>query len=354
MPTKKTTVGKPDAKKPTALPPAAAKATRRPTAKDMKAAAQKLPYPAKQADMKLQPASDLANYRAAGKLQDKIALITGADSGIGRAVAVAFAKEGAHVAIVFNTNVADAEKTKQMVEKENRKCLLLQLDVRDPEQCKHDVRRTSAELGGLNILVNNAAFQMSQPKFEDISEEQIRRTFDTNILGYIWMAQATIPHLKKDDCIINTGSIVGITGIPILVDYACSKAGIHALISGCCAQRARMRSSTLRALRKKSIIGSSLDMSARARISNCERSRSMRSLFSSAIKQLRIFFHFDFEGRFWRFGFFADMRPVAVSHCANVQWIFPVTGFRCVSIQGFRYVLRTRVTMRSSRTSAAT
>ena len=231
MPPKKTTAPAAAAKKPTASAKKAApaKAESRPTAKDMKAAAQKLPYPAKQADMKLQPDSDLANYKAAGKLKDKIAIITGADSGIGRAVAIAFAKEGAHVAVIFNENVEDAEKTKQMVEKEKRKCLLLQMDVRDPEQCKQAVRRTLAELGGLNILVNNAAFQMSQAKFEDISEEQIRRTFDTNILGYIWMAQAVIPHLKKDDCIINTGSIVGITGIPILVDYAASKAGIHAL-----------------------------------------------------------------------------------------------------------------------------
>ena len=229
MTTKKTHPAKaPASKAPTPKAPPA-KTERRPMAKDMKAAAQTLPYPAKQADMKLQPDSDLANYRAAGKLKDKIALITGADSGIGRAVAIAFAKEGAHVAIVFNENLEDAEKTKQLVEKEKRKCLLLQLDVRDPEQCKQAVRRTLAELGGLNILVNNAAFQMSQEKFEDISEEQIRRTFDTNILGYIWMAQAAIPHLRKDDCIINTGSIVGIVGIPILVDYACSKAGIHAL-----------------------------------------------------------------------------------------------------------------------------
>ena len=229
MLTKKPTPAKAVAKKSADSKAAPVKTERRPTAKDMKAAAQKLPYPAKQADMRMQPVTDLANYRAAGKLQDKVALITGADSGIGRAVAIAFAKEGAHVAVVFNTNLKDAEETQQMVEKENRKCLLLQFDVRDPEQCKHAVRRTRAELGDLNILVNNAAFQMSQPKFEDISEEQIRRTFDTNILGYIWMAQATIPHLKKDDCIINTGSIVGITGIPILVDYACSKAGIHAL-----------------------------------------------------------------------------------------------------------------------------
>ena len=231
MTTKKPAPAKPSAKKPAApkTKAAPAKTERRPMATDFKTAAQKLPYPASQADMKLQPDSDLANYRAAGKLQDKVALITGADSGIGRAVAIAFAKEGAHVAVLFNENVKDAEKTKQLVEKEQRKCLLLQLDVRDSEQCKQAVRRTLAELGGLNILVNNAAFQMSQEKFEDISEEQIRRTFDTNILGYIWMAQATIPHLKKGDCIINTGSIVGITGIPILVDYAASKAGIHAL-----------------------------------------------------------------------------------------------------------------------------
>ena len=230
MPPKKTAATPAAPKKPAAAKKAApAKAESRPTAKDMKAAAQKLPYPAKQADMKLQPDSDLANYKAAGKLKDKVAIITGADSGIGRAVAIAFAKEGAHVAVVFNENVEDAEKTKQLVEKEKRRCLLLQMDVRDPEQCKQAVRRTLAELGGLNILVKNAAFQMAQEKFEDIPEEQIRRTFDTNILGYIWMAQAVIPHLQKDDCIINTGSIVGITGIPLLVDYAASKAGIHAL-----------------------------------------------------------------------------------------------------------------------------
>jgi NAD(P)-dependent dehydrogenase (short-subunit alcohol dehydrogenase family) len=228
MTTKKPTSAQSAAKKP-AAPKAAAKPESRPTAKDMKAAAQKLPYPAKQADMKLQPDSDLANYKAAGKLKDKVAIITGADSGIGRAVAIAFAKEGAHVAVVFNENVEDAEETKRLVEKEKRKCLLLQSDVRDAEQCKQVVRRTLAELGGLNILVNNAAFQMAQEKFEDIPEEQIRRTFDTNILGYIWMAQAFIPHLKKDDSIINTGSIVGIVGIPLLVDYAASKAGIHAL-----------------------------------------------------------------------------------------------------------------------------
>ncbi len=231
MPSKKPTATAP--KGPTDGPkpkkPAPSKAPVRPTAKDMKAVAQKLPYPGKQADMKMQPQSDLRAYRAAGKLQDKIALITGADSGIGRAVAVAFAKEGAHVAIVFNENLEDAHQTQAMVEAEKRRCLVLQLDVRDPEQCKQAVRRTVQEFGRLNVLVNNAAYQQAQEKFEDIPEEQIRRTFDTNILGYIWMAQAAIPHLTKGDAIVNTGSIVGITGIPLLVDYAASKAGIHAL-----------------------------------------------------------------------------------------------------------------------------
>ena len=211
-------------KKPTAPAP-----PKRPTAAEMMEHAQQLPYPAKQADMKLQPQSSLAAYRAAGKLEGKVALVTGADSGIGRAVAIAFAKEGADVAILFNENQEDAAETKRLVEQENRKCQVLQLDVRDREQAFQAVRLVRQELGDLNILVNNAAFQASQEKFEDITEAQIRRTFDTNILGYMWMAQAAIPHLKSGDCIINTGSVVGLVGIPILIDYACTKAGIHAL-----------------------------------------------------------------------------------------------------------------------------
>lgn len=211
------------AKKPT--PPTPPK---RPTAEDMEHHRQKLPYPGKQADMELQPQSSLAAYRAAGKLQGKVALITGADSGIGRAVAVAFCKEGANVAILFNENREDAEETQRMCEAEGRRCQLLQLDVRDREQAFQAVRLVQVELGPLNILVNNAAFQMSQEKFEDIPEAQIRRTFDTNILGYMWMAQAVLPHLRSGDCIINTGSIVGQTGNKILVDYASTKAAIHA------------------------------------------------------------------------------------------------------------------------------
>lgn len=214
---------------PTKKTPASPKLPKRPTAKDMEHHRQKLPYPGKQVAMKLQPQSSLAAYRAAGKLEGKVALITGGDSGIGRAVAIAFCKEGADVAILFNENRDDAEQTQQLCAAEGRKCQLLQLDVRDREQAFQAVRLVQGELGPLNILVNNAAFQMSQEKFEDIPEAQIRRTFDTNILGYTWMAQAAIPHLKAGDCIINTGSIIGLTGNKILVDYTCTKAAIHAL-----------------------------------------------------------------------------------------------------------------------------
>lgn len=189
---------------------------------------QKLPYPARQSDMTPQPDSDLSSYKPAGKLQGKVALITGADSGIGRAVAVAFALEGADVAILYNENDDDAQATRAMVEAKQRRCLVIRSDVRDAGACREAVRQTVGTLGGLNVLVNNAAYQMAQKKFEDITEEQFRRTFETNIFGYFHMAQAALPHLKDGDAIINTGSIVGMTGIPILIDYSASKGAIHA------------------------------------------------------------------------------------------------------------------------------
>ena len=189
---------------------------------------QKLPYPAKQSDMDPPPDSDLSNYRPAGKLRDKVALVTGADSGIGRAVAIAFAMEGADVAILYNENDGDAAETKRLVEEKGRRCLVLRHDVRDSAQCREAVEKTVAELGRLNVLVNNAAYQQSQKRFEDITEEQLRRTFDTNILGYFFMAQAALPHLTAGATIINTGSIVGMTGLAILVDYTATKGAIHA------------------------------------------------------------------------------------------------------------------------------
>ena len=188
---------------------------------------EKLPYPAKQSDMKRQPDSDLSNYKPAGKLTGKVALITGADSGIGRAVAMAFAMEGAKVAIVYNENDDDANETKRLCEEKGGECLVIKSDVRYRQMCFDAVEKCVAEYGGLNILVNNAAFQKVQKKFEDIEEEDLRRTFETNIFGYFFMAQAALPHLRAGDAIVNTGSIVGRVGHPMLVDYTSTKGAIH-------------------------------------------------------------------------------------------------------------------------------
>lgn len=196
------------------------------TAEEMKG--QTLPYPAKQSDMDIQPQTDLSQYKAAGKLQDKVAIITGADSGIGRAVAIGFAKEGADVAIVYNVNESDAETTKKMVEETGRKCLVIKADVRSKEACFDAVKQCVDTYGKLNILVNNAAYQHVEEKLEDITEENLRRTFDTNILAYFFMAQAALPHLKNGDSIVNSSSIIGLTGLPILVDYTATKAAINA------------------------------------------------------------------------------------------------------------------------------
>ena len=199
----------------------------RPTAEEIPG--QKLPFPASQSDMTPAPDSNLSQYRAAGKLQGKVAIITGADSGIGRAVAVAFAMEGADVAIAYLAEDTDAQETKRMVEAKGRRCLVLRKDVRSSAECREIVEATVAEYGKLDILVNNAAFQMAQAKPEDITDEQFRRTMETNLFGYFFMVRESLPHLKKGAAIINTGSIVGQVGNPILIDYTMTKGGIHAL-----------------------------------------------------------------------------------------------------------------------------
>lgn len=200
---------------------------RRPTPDEI--SGEQLDYPASQADMELQPDSDLSNYSPANKLMDKVAIITGGDSGIGRAVAIAYAMEGADVAIVYLHSDGDAEKTRELVEARGRQCLVIKADVRDSKACRTVVEKTVAKFGGLNILVNNAAYQMVQEKFEDVTEDQFRRTLETNVFGYFYMIKAAVPHLKENDTIVNTGSIVGKIGKPFLIDYAASKGAIHSM-----------------------------------------------------------------------------------------------------------------------------
>jgi NAD(P)-dependent dehydrogenase (short-subunit alcohol dehydrogenase family) len=168
-------------------------------------------------------------YKAAGKLAGKTALITGGDSGIGRAVATLFAREGADVAIVYlPQEQSDAEETRQVIEAEGRRALLVPGDVTDPAFCRAAVERTVRELGKLDILVNNAAYQNAQQSIEEISDEQFDHTFKTNIYGYFRMAKAAVPHLKSGSAIINTGSITGLQGSKTLIDYSATKGAIHA------------------------------------------------------------------------------------------------------------------------------
>jgi len=168
-------------------------------------------------------------YRAAGKLEGKVALITGGDSGIGRAVAVLYAREGADVAIVYlPEEQPDAEETGAAVEAEGREALLISGDVTDAKFCAQAVKRTVKELGGLDILVNNAAVQQNRKSLDDVTEEQWDYTFKVNIYGYFHMVKAALEHLKRGSVIINTGSITGLEGSKELVDYSSTKGAIHA------------------------------------------------------------------------------------------------------------------------------
>jgi NAD(P)-dependent dehydrogenase (short-subunit alcohol dehydrogenase family) len=168
-------------------------------------------------------------YKGAGKLKGKVALISGGDSGIGRAVAVLFAREGADVAIMFlPEEERDANETRNAIESEGQRALLLPGDVTDPDYCEQCVDKTIAELGALDVLVNNAAFQKNKESIEEIDYAQLERTFRTNFFGYFYMAKAAVPRMKKGACIINTGSITGLEGEKTLIDYSATKGAIHA------------------------------------------------------------------------------------------------------------------------------
>jgi NAD(P)-dependent dehydrogenase (short-subunit alcohol dehydrogenase family) len=196
----------------------------------------KPPFPAQhqskpglESELEPRPRYEAPAYRGSGKLKGRTALITGGDSGIGRAVAVLYAREGADVAIVYLAEEqSDAEETRDAVEAEGMRCLLIPGDVRDARFCARAVERTVDEFGRLDVLVNNAAFQQHQESIEDISDEQFERTFRTNIYGYFFMARAAIPHLRKGSAIVNTGSITGMQGSKELLDYSATKGAIHA------------------------------------------------------------------------------------------------------------------------------
>lgn len=189
---------------------------------------QHLEKPGLEADMELKPQFMAPAYKGSGKLEGMSALITGGDSGIGRAVAVLFAREGADVAILYLNEDRDAEETRRYVESEGRRCLLMSGDVKDAACCRDAVEKTVQAFGKLDILVNNAAFQAHAYSLEDLTEERFDETLRTNIYGYFHMAKAAVPHLKRGACIINTGSVTGLQGSEKLLDYSASKGAIHA------------------------------------------------------------------------------------------------------------------------------
>ncbi|HEY0461484.1 MAG TPA: SDR family oxidoreductase [Pyrinomonadaceae bacterium] len=191
--------------------------------------AQQQPKPGIEAEMTPKPEFLAPKYKGSGKLEGKAAIITGGDSGIGRSVAVLYAREGADVAIVYlPEEEVDAKETARHVRNEGKKCLLIPGDVKDSKFCEEAIQKTVDEFGKLNVLVNNAAFQQHRQSPEDISDEQFEKTFRTNIFGYFYMARAALKHLKEGGAIVNTGSITGLEGNKELLDYSSTKGAIHA------------------------------------------------------------------------------------------------------------------------------
>jgi NAD(P)-dependent dehydrogenase (short-subunit alcohol dehydrogenase family) len=184
--------------------------------------------PGQESALDPQPRFLAPDYAGSGKLEGMVALITGADSGIGRAVAVLFAREGADVAIVYLSEDEDAATTRRYVEREGARCIVVAGDVKDPAFCERAVRQCVDSLGGLDVLVNNAAFQQHSKSLEDITESHLQETLQTNIGGYFHMARAALPYLRQGGSIINTGSETGIFGNKELLDYSATKGAIHA------------------------------------------------------------------------------------------------------------------------------
>lgn len=184
--------------------------------------------PGAESELDPAPMYDAPYYRGSGKLEGKVAIVTGGDSGIGRSIATLFAREGADVAIVYLCEDDDAEVTKQSVESEGRRCLLLPADVSKEAECQRVVSETVKTLGGLDVLVNNAAFQQHVDRIDDLPPEQFDRTLKTNLYGCYHMCQAAIDHMKPGSAIVNNGSVTGLQGSKELLDYSMTKGGIHA------------------------------------------------------------------------------------------------------------------------------
>ncbi|BBH19182.1 NAD(P)-dependent oxidoreductase [Paenibacillus baekrokdamisoli] len=182
--------------------------------------------PGLQAVMNPIPQSDSPVYRPAGKLEGKVALISGGDSGIGRAISIIYAKEGADVAIIYLNEDEDAQETKRLVEEKGRRCITIAGDVGDPAFCLKAVVQTVKQLSKLDILVNNAAEQHPQKTIEQITPAQLERTFKTNIFGIFYLTQAAMPHLHKGAAIINTASVTAYRGSPNLLDYSATKGAV--------------------------------------------------------------------------------------------------------------------------------
>jgi len=194
------------------------------TPEDIKAQTQ--PIPGKESRMDPEPIYDNPDYKGADRLKGKTAIITGGDSGIGRAITVAYAKEGCNVVIVYNTADDDANTTKQAAENYQAKVLLIKGDIGDSNFCNQIVEKTIQTFGSLDILVNNAAEQHPQKKLEDITDEQLHKTFQTNIFSMFYLTRAALPHLKENSVIINTSSITAFKGSADLLDYSSTKGAI--------------------------------------------------------------------------------------------------------------------------------
>jgi NAD(P)-dependent dehydrogenase (short-subunit alcohol dehydrogenase family) len=184
--------------------------------------------PGREDKMTPKPEAEVPHQVGTGKLQDKAAIISGGDSGIGRAVAIAFSKEGADVVVLYLNEHKDAKETKSLVEKEGRKCLLIAGDIGDEKFCQNAVKQTIKEFGHLEIVVNNAAEQHPTEDLTKISAKQIERTFRTNIFSYFFLTKAALPHLKKGSAIVNTTSVTAYRGSSHLLDYSSTKGAIVA------------------------------------------------------------------------------------------------------------------------------